>query len=88
MAEKITVDEWIAEIEKLSQEPNTTDGFTSTELSAALGYGGDKVRKILVALLTRGKIAPTVIRRTSVLDNITRPVRGYALVKAKKGRAA
>lgn len=55
MTEKITVEEWLKEIERLSQQPSD-DGYTVAELAPMLKLGITKTRRVLRQLMSEGKV--------------------------------
>ncbi len=84
MTNTITVDEWLKELERIEREQPQQEGFTIKELAEVFGKSLDITRMIVTRLIKSGCVIPIQVRRTSILNNVTRPVPGFKLAKKKK----
>ncbi len=83
MDTKITVEEWINEIEKAQQAQPQQEGITIREISEAISKDVNTTRRIVEKLIRSGRVKAMPVLRTSVLNNVTRHVPGFKLVKKK-----
>ena len=84
MGKTITVDEWLLELERIQKDQPQQEGFTIREISEAISKPLDTTRRIVESLIRSGVVVPITVRRTSILNNVTRPVPGFRLVKKKR----
>lgn len=81
MDTKITVEEWLIELEKAQSGLPQQEGFTIREIAEIMGKGLDATRRTVEGLIKCGRVEPLTVRRKSVLNGVTRPVPGFKLVK-------
>jgi hypothetical protein len=86
MAEKITVDEWLAELEKIKSDDGP-DGFAARDVRAALGVGEARASLLMRSWFERGLIRFVGKRRVQAMDGKSTTVPVYERV-AKNGRVA
>lgn len=83
MQQTISVNEWLAELEKLEKDHASSDGFTTGELAESFKCGEAKTRIIIRKLILIGVVLPVKVRRTSILNGVVRFVPGFKLKKKK-----
>lgn len=79
---QISVEEWLAEMERIQQlQAANGEGFTTKELSESSGKSILATRAIITQLIKEGKVQPVSIKRTSILTNFTKLTPGFRLVR-------
>ena len=72
----IAVDEWIAELERLQEQPEYGDGLTCPEIAAQTGRSLDKVRLLVRRGLQAGTVERVPVIRETIVGH-TRPFIGF-----------
>lgn len=68
----ISVDEWLNELQKLTNQPQKHEGFTTEELVSKLGKSNDKIRRFLRQAIAEGRVEVIFRSGTSIAGNRTR----------------
>jgi hypothetical protein len=83
MSVKISIDEWVTELERIQKEQFSEEGFTCKEFTEAMKCGPGKARDALAKLIQGGRVMPVTVIRKSVLTGVSRPIPGYKLTGKK-----
>lgn len=80
---EITTEGWLAELKRLESSQALQEGFTIREISDSIGRPLNATRRIIEGLIKCGRVESLKVKRTSLLNGVTRPVPGFKLVKRK-----
>lgn len=64
----------------MNKQPPDQEGFTSSELMAALGWGRDRTLQAVKMLANKGQVVPDWIHRTS-MHGVSQRIKGYRFIK-------
>lgn len=76
MTARITEEEWLQELSRLSEQEDSTDGLLTSEIADKLGVGIEKARALVRRALDAGILERVRLARTG-LDGITRHWVGF-----------
>lgn len=89
-APQITVEELLAEAERLSQRSaiQGTEGATCAELGERMGFGNERIRKILKVAIDNGMMECRHVPRRNMAGNLVRVPAYFPIHKKPDGKTA